>query len=126
MDRELIESIVNEVVEGFQDAQPQPRGKDGKFVAKGRAELKFAHANFVMRGLADRAKEFKNGNTRRSALASLKKLQPHIDSMTQGLHHPQTDEDGHAIYTDVHRTHSQLMTGVRQFNQSFKPDKGEQ
>jgi hypothetical protein len=121
MDRELIESIVDEVVE----AQGPPRGKDGKFVAKGRAELKFAHANFIMRDLADRAGKFQNGNTKRSALASLKKLQPHLDSMSQVLHHPQTDEDGHAIYTDVHRSHGQLMTGVKVFNQSFKPEKSE-
>lgn len=123
MDKELIESIVDEVVEGFQN--PQPRGKDGKFVARGRAELKFARANFVMRGLSNRANKIENGNIKRSALASLKKLQPHLDAMTQGLYHPQTDEEGHAIYVDVHRAHSQVMQGVKQFNQSFKQETNE-
>jgi len=121
MERELIESIVDEVLE----AQIPNRGKDGKFVAKGRAELKFAHVNFIMRDLADRAGKFQNGNTKRSALASLKKLQPHLDSMTQGLHHPATDDEGHPVYVDVHRSHGQLMKGVREFNQSFKPEKSE-
>jgi hypothetical protein len=121
MDRELIESIVNDVVE----EQLHPRGKDGKFVAKGRAELKFAHANFVLRDLSSRADKIQNGNTKRSAVASLKRLQPHLDSMTQGLHHPATDDEGHPIYVDVHRSHGQLMKGVREFNQSFKPEKSE-
>jgi len=117
MERELIESIVDEVLE----AQIPNRGKDGKFVAKGRAEIKFAHGNFLMRDLGKRAEGIKNGNVKRSALSQLKRLQAHTDAMQHGLEQPEMDGEN-PDYAQVHRDHRDLVFGVRQFNATFKSD----
>jgi hypothetical protein len=121
MDKELIESIVDEVLE----AQIPNRGKDGKFVAKGRAEIKFAHGNFLLRDLAAKAEKIQNGNLKRSALAQLTRFKIHVDDMQRGLEQPNMTADNSTDYSQVHRDHRQLMKGVREFNQSFKPEKSE-
>ena len=116
MERELIESIVDEVLE----AQIPNRGKDGKFVAKGRAEIKFAHGNFLLRDLASKAEKIQNGNLKRSALAQLTRFKIHVDDMQRGLEQPNMTADNSTDYSQVHRDHRQLVGAVRQFNSTFK------
>jgi hypothetical protein len=116
MDRELIESIVDEVTE----AQLHPRGKDGKFAAKGSAELKFAHGNFLLRDLKAKAEKIQNGNLRRSALSHIRRIWVHTDDMQKGLEHPTVDADASIDYSQVHRDHAQLVGAVRQFKTEFK------
>ena len=119
MDKELIESIVDELAE----SHLHPRGKGGKFVAKGRAEIKFAHGSFLLRDLGKRTDGIKNGNVKRSALSQLKRLQAHTDAMQHGLEQPEMDGDT-PDYAQVHRDHRDLVFGVRQFNATFKADLG--
>lgn len=121
MDQALVEQVVEEfVLEWAQGGQP--RSKDGRFAGKGRAELKHAHASFLMKDLQKRAEGIKNGNVKRSALARLKGLAAHQDVMLQAIYHPEVGDDGNPQYAPVHRAHSELAKGARAFRSEFKPD----
>lgn len=133
--REIVEGVIHRImaealVRGiFESLRPgaeqlHPRGKDGKFTAKGRAELKYAHGDFLLKTLARRADKIGNGNVKRSAVASLNKLTAHSDAMVKAIHHPEVGDDGNPTYGQVHKSHGELMKGVREFNASFKADLG--
>ncbi len=135
--KEIVEGVLTRImaealVRGiFEDMKPgaeqvHPRGKDGKFTAKGRAELKYAHGDFLLKTLARRADKIGNGNTKRSAVAALGKLTAHSDAMVKAIHHPEVSDDGNLNYAQVHRSHGELMKGVREFNASFKGQLGEE
>jgi hypothetical protein len=123
--RIMTEALVRGIFEGYSH-EFHPRGKDGKFTAKGRAELKYAHGDFLLKTLARRADKIQNGNTKRSAVAALGKLTAHSDAMVKAIHHPEVSDDGNPTYAQVHRSHGELMKGVREFNASFKGQLGEE
>lgn len=139
MSEELIERSIDEVflqmmagalVRGiFENLTPgaeqlHPRGKDGKFTARGRAELKYAHGDFLLKGLARRVDKIGNGNVKRSAAAALNKLTAHVDAMVNAIHHPDVGDDGNLNYAAAHRAHAELVVGARAFGAQFKADLG--
>lgn len=136
MNEEFIEQAIDAVFQKlmvevlitgiFEDYSPDahPRSKDGKFTAKGRAELKYAHGDFLLKGLARKVDRIGNGNVKRSAAAALNKLTRHADAMVQAIHHPEVGDDGNPTYAAAHRAHAELVVGARAFNSTFKADLG--
>ena len=123
--RIMAEALAKGLTESY-SPEAHPRSKDGKFTGKGRAELKYAHGDFLLKTLAQRASKIQNGNTKRSAVAALGKLTAHSDAMVKAIHHPEVSDDGNPTYAQVHRSHGDLMKGVREFNASFKGQLGEE
>lgn len=122
----MVEVLITGIFEGAMPGaeQSHPRGKDGKFTAKGRAELKYAHGDFLLKGLARRVDKIGNGNVKRSAQAQLKKLSAHSAAMVQAIHHPEVGDDGNPTYAAAHRAHAELVVGARAFGAQFKADLG--